>query len=617
MTSRSFSSSIFGAIALVATCSLANVACTGDPAHSSTKGEGGGSSVSSGSGGDSVSSGVSGVGGSGSGQGGAGQGGAGGTPIPSGGGAAAPFVEYEAEVMETNGEVLAPTRAFTQVASEASGRQAVRLTNVGDQVKFKNLYPSNSIVVRYSIPDGGNDYWVTLGVYVNDELRVRLPMTSRYSWTYGDHDHFNQPDQNNAGLGTPHHFFDESRALIGDIPVGASVVLRKDGEDKAANYVIDLVDMEQVAAPLPKPNGYLSLIDDCGGTPNDASDDSAALQKCIDRVQGEGRPGLYLPPGEFRSISKGLSASNITIRGAGMWHTTVSGFFARFDCWGKNCKYYDFGVFGDTIQRKDDSPETAFSGNGSTGVRLENIWIEHAKVGYWTGPNTDGLMVSHCRMRDLFADGVNFYGGTSNSVVEFTHARNTGDDAFASWSPGDQQPNRKNVFKNNLVQLPWMANCFGIYGGEDTVIEDNVCVDVVQYPGILLARQFGSRPFTGMTHVDRNSLIRAGGSAYNEEHGAFKLHSDEGPLQNVTVTDLEIIDPTHAGIHVQGPGNIDSVWFDKVKITHPRTSAFRLTASATGAMDAANVAATSSPVGVADESNGKFKILVGAGNTGW
>lgn len=612
--SHSFSSSTFGAIVMAGMSVLANVACTDAPAHPTTSGAGGSSGSVNGTG--DTSGGVGGVGGGGS--GGAGQGGAGGKPMqPSGGGAAAPFVEYEAEVMETNGAVIGPTRTFTEVASEASGRKAVRLSKVGDQVKFQNLYPSNSIVVRYSIPDGGNDYWATLGVYVNDVLRTRLSMTSRYSWTYGDHDHFNQPDQNNPGLGTPHHFFDESRALIGDIPVGASVVLRKDAEDTASEYVIDLVDMEEAPAPLQKPSGYLSLIDDCGGTPNDASDDSAALQKCIDRVQGEGRPGLYLPPGEFKSISKPLSASNITIRGAGMWHTTVSGFFARFDCWGNNCKYSDFSVFGDTIQRKDDSPETAFSGNGSSGARLENIWIEHAKVGYWTGPNTDGLVVSHCRMRDLFADGVNFYGGTSNSVVEYTHARNTGDDAFASWSPANQAVNRKNVFRNNLIQVPWMANCFGIYGGEDIAIQDNVCADVVQYPGILLARQFDSRPFTGMTHIDRNTLIRAGGSAYNEEHGAFKLHADKGALQNVSVSELEIIDPTHSGIQVEGPATIDSVWFDKVTIKKPRTSAFRLNPSSNGAMDAANVVATESPLGVSDESNGKFKILAGAGNTGW
>ena len=401
--------------------------------------------------------------------------------------------------------------------------------SAGHYVRFTNQSASNSIVVRYSIPDGGSDYWATLGVYVNDELRKRLSVTSRYSWTYGGGDQdFNHPDQNNPARGTPHHYFDEARALIGDVPAGAKVMVRKDAADAAAEYVIDLVDMEAAPPALAKPQDFLSVSEDCGATPNDTSDDSAALQRCIDRVQGERRRGLYIPAGEFKSLSRPLSVSNITIRGAGMWHSTISGFHARFDCWGNNCKFYDFAVFGDTILRDDNSPETAFGGNGSSGALLENIWIEHTKTGYWTGANTDGLVIRNCRMRNLFADGVNFYGGTSNSIVENTHARNTGDDAFASWSPGDRAINRNNVFRHNFVQVPWKANCYALYGGQDIVIEDNVCADTVQYPGILLARQFGSHPFSGRIRIERNSLIRAGGNAYNQGHGAFKLHAAEG-----------------------------------------------------------------------------------------
>lgn len=300
-----------------------------------------------------------------------------------------------------------------------------------------------------------------------------------------------------------------------------------------------------------------------------------------------------------------------------MWHSTISGFHARLDCWGNNCRYYDFAVFGDTILRDDASPETAFGGNGSSGSVLESIWIEHTKTGYWTGPNTDGLVIRNCRMRNLFADAVNFYGGTSNSVVENTHARNTGDDAFASWSPSDRPVNRNNVFRHVYVQVPWKANCFGLYGGEDNVIEDSVCADVVQYPGILLARQFGSHAFTGRTRIDRNTLIRAGGSAYDQRHGAFKLHAAQGPLQNVAITDLDIIDATFSGIHVQGQQFIDSTWFERVSVTNPGTAVFHLSPSSNGAMDAAYVVATEAPMGVLDESNGNFTILSGAGNSGW
>ena len=590
---------------------------SGGAAGASATGGASGASGSAGTSGGGMTGGAGGEGGSGGAAGSAGTGGT--TPtLPSGRGASVPFLEYEAEAMETNGQVLAASRSFTQVAAEASGRQAVRLSRAGDYVRFTNKSAASSIVVRYSIPDGGSDYWSTLGVYVNDEPRKRLAVTSRYSWTYGGGDNdFNHPDQNNPSRGAPHHYFDESRALIGEVRAGASVMLRKDAADSAAEYVIDLVDMEPVPAPLPKPQGFLSVTEDCGATADDTTDDSAALQRCIDRVQGEKRAGLYFPPGEFRSLSRTLSVANITIQGAGMWHSTISGFFARFDCWGNGCKFHDFAVSGDTILRDDDSPETAFGGNGSSDSTLENIWVEHTKTGYWTGPDTNRLVIKNSRFRNLFADAVNFFGGTSNSIVENCHARNTGDDAFASWSPADRAVNRNNVFRHNYVQVPWKANCFALYGGSDNVIEDNVCADVVQYPGILLARQFGAHPFGGTTHIDRNSLIRAGGNAYNQGHGAFKLHAAEGTLQNVRITELDIVDPTYSGIHVQGQQVIDSIWFEKVTITRPGTAGFHLARNAQGAMDAAYVVVSGAPAGVVDDSGGRFKILAGAGNAGW
>src|SRR5262249_26303941 len=157
------------------------------------------------------------------------------------------------------------------------------------------------------------------------------------------------------------------------VPEGATVTIKKDPGDAASQYTIDLVDMEPVPDPIGKPNGYLSITDDCGATPGDGTDDTAAIQKCIDRVYNEGRAGLYLPKGEFRSLSKTLSVAGITIRGAGIWYTTVSGFFARFDCWKPGCGFYDFSVSGDSVQRNDVSPETAFGGNASSGMVINTV----------------------------------------------------------------------------------------------------------------------------------------------------------------------------------------------------------------------------------------------------
>ncbi|MFT3894276.1 MAG: hypothetical protein QM730_21810 [Anaerolineales bacterium] len=66
-------------------------------------------------------------------------------------GADVPWIEYEAEVAETNGEILAPDRTFGTIASESSGRSAVRLEGAGEYVQFQSTGSANSVVVRFVI----------------------------------------------------------------------------------------------------------------------------------------------------------------------------------------------------------------------------------------------------------------------------------------------------------------------------------------------------------------------------------------------------------------------------------------------------------------------------------
>ncbi len=439
-----------------------------------------------------------------------------------------------------------PSVAFTTY-------EAVTLSQTGQQVAFKTKAASNSIVVRYSVPDGGHDYWTTLGVFVDGTSRGKLQLTSRYSWTYGDDSVFNKPPQEDKGSGNEHHFFDEAHALIGEIPVGSSVVLRKEADDTASAITVDLVEIEQVGGPLAQPANSIS-IKECGAVPDDTQDDSNAIQKCIDQAQGLNKV-VFIPPGRFQSFGKTLSAQKVTIRGAGMWYSSIVGFHAQINCWGDGaCKYYDFALFGDTVLRDDASPETGFRGNLSNSV-IENIWIEHLKVGIWPDRGSGPLAVTSVRIRNLMADGVNFYNGTHDSYVENSHFRNTGDDAIAAWSDThlSSGPSKNNVFRKNYIQIPWKANCFGIYGGHDNRIEDNVCADTVQYPGMFFAEQFSSHAFTGTTEANRNTLLRAGGNAYNHTHGALKFHADQAPVGNIKINTLDIIDPTNAGVHASPP----------------------------------------------------------------
>lgn len=534
-------------------------------------------------------------------------------------GATVPWTEYEAEAGTTNGTLLGPDRTFGTIPSEASGRQAVQLTKAGSFVQITTTAPANSIVVRYVIPDApkGGGLEATLSLYVNGVFRQKLDLTSKYAWSYGGESAaFNAP-----GGGGAHHFFDEARALVADIPAGATLKLQKDSGDTAEYYVIDLLDLEQVAPPLTMPaSGFLSLTTDCGAVPDDSADDGPAFQKCLDQAKAQHK-GVWIPVGTFDSTTVPLEVSDETVQGAGMWYSVVHGQFARFNCNGNNCRYADFAILGETVDRNDDIPENGFNNGAGTGSSLNNIWVEHTKVGYWVGPGpTNGLIISNSRFRDLFADGVNFAAGTSNSVVQNSHFRNTGDDALASWSLLGAGPvNTNNVFRFNTVQIPWRANCFAIYGGQDNKIENNLCADTVLYPGILIAQSFNSTPFAGVTSLLRNTILRAGGNMYHQEHGAVKLRAEQGPLAQVVIQDLTITDSTFSGIEIDGSYPVAQASFENVTITGSGTWGIVIRSSAAGQASFKNVSVSgSAKEGLLNYAPAKFFTLQDLGrNSGW
>jgi hypothetical protein len=546
-------------------------------------------------------------------------------PIPAGRGATVPWLEYEAESATTNGVAVGPDRTFGTIASESSGRRAVRLEATGQFVELTSTQRANAIVVRTVIPDApaGGGISATLNLYVGGTFRQALSLTSKYAWSYGGE----SGTANDPGMGGAHHFYDEARALVGDIPPGAKVKLQKDADNTAAFYVVDLVDLEYVAPPLAQPANFLSLAADCGGTPDDGKDDAKALQTCASAARNMGK-GVWIPPGNWDLVAaqggdlQGVQISGVTVRGAGMWHSTLRGPWARFHCIASNCRFSDFSITGETVTRDDMAVDNGFNGGAGTGSRLENIWVEHTKVAFWVGAGnenvTNGLVITGCRFRDLFADGVNFCNGTSNSEIVNTHFRYTGDDAAATWAPAATGVNTNNVFHFNTVQVPWRANCFGVYGGKDNRVEDNICADVVTYPAILVAQQFTSHPFSGTTSVQRNSFIRAGGRFFNQEHGAIKILSQQGPIAGLLVKDIVIDSPTFSGLHIQGPSPLTGAMFDNIMINDAGGFGILLKAMSAGQGTFTNVTVMrAARGGLSAEPSATFTASKGAGNSGW
>ncbi|MFC7815797.1 CARDB domain-containing protein [Streptomyces sp. NPDC057367] len=533
-------------------------------------------------------------------------------------GAAVPYTEYEAENGRYDGTLLTTdakrTFGHTNFGTESSGRESVRLDSTGQYVEFTSTAPTNSIVVRNSIPDapGGGGAEATISLYADGEFVRKLTLSSKHSWLYGDTD--DPEGLTNRPGGDARRLFDESHALLDrTFPQGTEFRLQRDAGDTAAFYVIDLIDLEQVAPPKTKPDNCVSITE-YGAVPGDGLDDTDAIQRAVTADQDGDIPCVWIPAGQWRQEQKILTDDpqnrgqfnqvgirDVTIRGAGMWHSQLYTLTPPHEAGGinhphegnfgfdidDNTQISDLAIFGSgTIRGGDGNHEGGVGLNGRFGkdTKISNVWIEHANVGVWAGRDYsnipelwgpgDGLEFTGMRIRNTYADGINFANGTRNSTVYNSSFRNTGDDSLAVWASKyvkdtSVDVGHDNHFRNNTIQLPWRANGIAVYGGHGNTIENNVISDTMNYPGIMLATDHDPLPFSGQTLIAGNALHRTGGAFWNEaqEFGAITLFAQGQDIPGVTIRDTEILDSTYDGIQFKtGGGAMPDVRIDNVRI---------------------------------------------------
>ncbi|MET4926770.1 glycosyl hydrolase family 28-related protein [Streptomyces sp. PSRA5] len=528
-------------------------------------------------------------------------------------GATVPYTAYEAENGATNATTIGPDRTFLSVPSEASGRKAVVLDSTGEYVQFTLTRPANALTLRYSIPDNaaGTGTSATLSVYADGAPVKDLDLSSKYAWVYGGYPYNNNPSQ-----GSAHHFFDETRATIGGFPAGTVLKFQKDAGDTAANYTLDLVETETAPAAAAMPStGFVSATT-LGVTPDDGGDDTAALNSAVGTARSQGK-GLWLPAGSY-NISDHVNLTGIALRGAGEWSTVLRGKDGKGGLFGRGGTntVQDLTIAGDVSYRDDANFHAAIEGDFGTGSTIQNIWIEHTKVGLWIDAPTDGLYVSGLRIRDTFADGINLHKGTANTEVWNTSVRNTGDDALAMFS--EAQAVRNSAYRFNTVQVPLLANGVGIYGGNANRVEDNVFADTVTgSAGIAISSRFAPVPFSGTTAVQRNTLARTGGYEPNwqSEFGALWIYADSSDITApVLVQDIDIIDSTYSGVLVSWQKTVSDLTLKNIRIQNTGTHGIEINAGGAGTFS--DVTVTGAPDGGLDLAGG-FAITRGSGNSGW
>ncbi len=472
-------------------------------------------------------------------------------------GANMPYDHYEAEDAVTGGgaAVVGPSRDIGTLAGEASGRRAVTLNGTGAYVEFTTKAATNTLVTRFSIPDapGGGGITSTVNVYVNGQFHKTLNLTSKYMWLYGAE----ASPNNSPGNGSPRHIYDEANLMLNQsYPAGTKIRLQKDAAN-SSTYAIDFVDTEQVA-PVANPDPAKYVVPAGFGQ----QDVAAALDKA--RMEA-GWTGVYLPAGDYQVSSKfNVYGKAVKVVGAGPWYTrfyapsgqenTDIGFEVNSSANGSS--FSGFAVFGNYTQR-NDGPGKVFNLTGVRNITIDDLWIEHQMCMVWA-TNVSNVTVTDSRIRDLFADGINFTNNSRNNTVRNVEARSTGDDSFALFNAVDiaQGDVTGNVFENLSVMTPWRAAGIAVYGGYDNVFRNIYIADTLTYSGVTISSLDFGYPFRGFgttpTRFENISIVRSGGHFWGQQtFPGMWLFSASKEFRGIRISDVDIVDPTYSGIMFQ------------------------------------------------------------------
>ncbi len=489
-------------------------------------------------------------------------------------GATTPYQTHEAEDLAYQGELLSGDRAYRTVTSEASGRACVKLATVGDYVELTLSEPANALVIRYCVPDNAEGTGIETEIILtaNGADEMTIPLTSRHTWLYGGF-----PWSNNPADGNAHVFFDDVRVKL-ERTYEAGETLRLTWNAPADCCIIDLIDTELADAPHEMPENSLSIVD-FGAIADDGLDDSGAISACILEAAKQGKE-VFIPAGTFE-VSNPVLVNGIwlnrpgtVIRGAGMWHTVLTGPYAYFTFKASNIALHDFSLIGRADLRRDTYPTAITSDYNRFDIKyidVHNIWIEHYNIGLWVNC-IDSMHITGCRFRDTYADGINLRRGTKNTVIEQCTFRNNGDDGIAQWSAAVADRNNKVRF--NTVALPWLANNIAVYGGADLEITDNLITDTVCFGGgVNISSKFEPQPFEGTILVARNTFLRAGSRDWDipKDYGAIWVNTVAGHDNDaaVIIADNIILDSTYYSIAFTGSAAASNIRIENNRLDAP------------------------------------------------
>jgi len=481
----------------------------------------------------------------------------------------APYTRYEAN-LGTLSKATITSKSFAQkdLQSEASEQVCVDMTASKASVEWKLKTAADGMVVRYSVPDSTSG---ELDVYANGKLVGTLKLSSQWSWEYL----WSNGNPNNGGVinTNPRMRFDEARMkLPAKIPAGGKLKL----VTKSGKIHIDFVEMEAIPPRVEPAAGDVVYKKD-ESTEGDGTD----LQNFIDRNPGK---TIYVPEGVYKmGWELYFGNDNSALKGAGSWYTELHFTSMKWLKGGlyANAKDISFsGLYLTTENNSRSSSYKAINGIFTSKSVIKDFWAEHFECGAWIAQYNagevafaDGFLVTNCRFRNNYADGINLCKGTRNTIVEHCSFRNNGDDDMAIWC-ADNMECQNNTFRYCTSENSWRASGCAIYGGLNNkahhlLIKDNLEAGLRAnnaFPGIAF-NNAGMHEFSDIT------IVRCGtnNDLYYGPIGAIDLMCTDRngfSVKNIKFSNIDIIDSKNDAIYfnIWGGRDFTNMVFENINI---------------------------------------------------
>lgn len=231
-------------------------------------------------------------------------------------GATVPYVRYDSQKASLGGGATLKTSAMMDrfnIASQASEHSYVELPGNGASAEWTVHVIEDAKVVgrgvtmRFTMPDTGDGMGQkgSLDVYVNGNKVKTVDLNSYWMWQYFSSG--NPSDAPDGGVGC--FAFDEVHFLLDEpLKEGDRIKIQSSGAN-GLTYGVDFLEIEEVANPIGRPSGAVSVTD-FGACPDDGKDDLAAFVAAV-KAADAGSKVVYIPKVRGISVVCGTSTARM------------------------------------------------------------------------------------------------------------------------------------------------------------------------------------------------------------------------------------------------------------------------------------------------------------------